>query len=138
MAYCRWSSDNFKCDVYTYAHVDGSWTTHVAGRRRLGLETLPENPYTREAIGAPDWSERYKAYHKALGELPFVNIDLPHVGETFKDVGPKECADTLRMLRGLGYHVPEYAIEELDQEAHDPDGIGRDGGYATDLEAKST
>ena len=29
MSYCRWSSDNFQCDVYCYADVSGGYTTHV-------------------------------------------------------------------------------------------------------------
>jgi hypothetical protein len=80
------------------------------------LESLPPSPYTREAIGAPDWAVRYKAYHAALQELPFEEIDLPHVGETFKDATPQEAAGTLRMLRGVGYHVPDGVIEELELE----------------------
>jgi hypothetical protein len=120
MSYCRWSSDDFKSDVYTYAHVDGSWTTHVAGRRRVGLDTLPENPYSREALNRADWKDLYKAYHAKLQSLEFVDIDLPHVGETFKDASPQECADTLRMLKGLGYHVPDGVIEALDDEEPEP------------------
>lgn len=34
MSYCRWSSMNWMCDVYTYEDVSGGWTTHVAGNRR--------------------------------------------------------------------------------------------------------
>jgi hypothetical protein len=120
MSYCRWSSDNFKSDVYTYAHIDGSWTTHVAGNRRVGLEMLPPSPYTRESLKRPDWKELYHKYHEVFGQLGFVKIDLPHAGETFKDATPQECADTLRMLRGVGYYVPEGVIEELDDEEIEP------------------
>lgn len=117
MSYCRWSSDNWKSDVYTYAHVDGSWTTHVAGRRRVGLDTLPPEPL--RSIGKYSsfaFLVAYRIYHDAMEGLPFVEIDLPHVGETFKDASPQECADTLRMLKGMGYHVPDGVIEELDDE----------------------
>lgn len=119
MAYCRWSSDDFRSDVYTYEHCDGSWTTHVAGRRRIGLEQLPESPYTREALQRSDWKDLYKSYHEVLQSLPFEDITLPHVGETFKDDSPQECADRLRMLRGLGYHVPDGVIEELEAEGRE-------------------
>jgi hypothetical protein len=37
MSYCRWSCDDFRSDVYTYAHIDGTWTTHVAGQTRNGV-----------------------------------------------------------------------------------------------------
>jgi len=116
MSYCRWSSDDFKCDVYVYEDVSGGWTTHIAGRRRIGLETLPPNPYTREALEDPKWNDMYKAYHLAVGSLPMEDITLPHAGETFHDPSPGECADHLEMLRSLGYYVPQYAIDALREE----------------------
>ncbi len=42
MSYCRWSTDEFRCDLYIYANVNGYWTIHVAGRTRDGEDiTLP-------------------------------------------------------------------------------------------------
>ncbi len=120
MSYCRWSSDGWKSDVYTYAHVDGSWTTHVAGRRRIGLDTLPASPYMfLGEYSSFAWAVCHQVYHKALDRLPFVEIDLPYVGETFKDASPQDCANTLRMLKGIGYYVPDGVIEELNNEEPD-------------------
>lgn len=118
MSYCRWSSDDWKSDVYTYVHVDGSWTTHVAGRRRVGLETLPPNPYAmlRRGYSQLAFVVAYRLYNAALDNLPLVDIDLPYAGATFKDVRPQACAATLRMLRAAGYHVPDGVIEELEAE----------------------
>ena len=42
MAYCRWSSMNWRCDIYCYQHVDGGYTTHVASNRVLG--DIPAEP----------------------------------------------------------------------------------------------
>ena len=42
MSYCRWSSDNWKCDLYCYEDVSGGITTHVAGNRIVG--DIPEAP----------------------------------------------------------------------------------------------
>lgn len=114
MSYCRWSSDNWRSDVYTYAHVDGTWTTHVASRKRIG--ELPEHPGWDEPIDN-DWLRRAKAHSDAVSASELVPIGLPHDGKTFKDAGPLECAATLIMLRATGYHVPSYAIEELEAEA---------------------
>ena len=33
MSYCRWSSDDFQCDVYVYESVAGGFVTHVAANR---------------------------------------------------------------------------------------------------------
>lgn len=117
MSYCRWSSDGFRSDVYTYADVDGSWTTHVAGRKKVGLDTLPPDPLA--LIGEmprPEWLVAYKAFHDAYDQLEFADIDHPHSGDTFNDESPQACAATLKMLRGLGYHVPDGVIEELEGE----------------------
>ena len=47
MSYCRFSSDDWQCDVYVYADVAGGWTTHVAAVRFVFDKELPppvENP----------------------------------------------------------------------------------------------
>ena len=127
MSYCRWSSDGFRSDVYVYEDVNGGWTTHVAGNRRLHLDTLPPDPYTPKMlqkirdkeITHQEWAENYKAYSKALGELPLVEIDLPHAAKTFNDPSPGACADRLEALRALGYYVPQYAIDELREEQNE-------------------
>lgn len=117
MSYCRWSSDNHRSDVYTYECIDGFWTTHVAGLKRVG--EIPEHPSYSEPIN-DDWMRRAKVHRDAVEAAELVKIGLPHDGKTFKDTGPAECADTLKMLREAGYHVPSWAIEELEAEAAEP------------------
>lgn len=120
MSYCRWSSDNWKSDVYVYADVNGGWTTHVAGRKKAGLDSLPPNPMLLIGKVSPDdWNIAYKAHNEAYDKLEFVNIELPHAGKTFRNATAQECANTLRMLKGLGYHVPNGVIEELESEDSD-------------------
>src|SRR5687767_6611694 len=41
MSYCRWSTDDFQCDLYCYEDVSGGFTTHVAGRRKIWDAPLP-------------------------------------------------------------------------------------------------
>ena len=119
MSYCRWSCDNWRSDVYCYEHVDGTWTTHIAGRRRVGLENVPPAPGL-DLLGTPDvWKAAYVAHHAALDKCGFKDIVLEHAGETFKDAGPQEMHDRLLYLRGLGYHVPEHALRALREEALD-------------------
>jgi hypothetical protein len=116
MSYCRFSSDNWKSDVYVYAHVDGTWTTHVAGRKRVG--ELPEHPSWNEPID-DDWMRRAREHAAAVSAAEMVPIGLPHDGKTFKDGSPGECWATLVMLKTAGYHVPQYALDELYDEANE-------------------
>lgn len=111
MSYCRWSSDNFTSDVYVYEHVDGSWTTHVAGRRYVG----DVSPIT-DFKDAATWVAQSKAQSESLAKCVTTPIGLPSDGKTIKDDSPGGCADTLERLRAEGYTVPQYAIDELRAE----------------------
>jgi hypothetical protein len=117
MSYCRWSSDDFKCDVYVYAHCDGGWTTHVAGNRVVYKQPLPPEVEFVPHGDNTAWFERHEIISKMLDECDRVRIELPHVGETFSDPTPGACADRLEQLRALGYIVPQYAIDSLREEA---------------------
>ena len=114
MSYCRWSSDDFRCDLYVYADCDGTWTTHVAKQRYAG--EVPPTPDLRTA-STDEWMEAYKKQRAYLDAAEREPITLPHAGATFKDAGPAECAATLRMLREAGYRVPDCAIAALDEDA---------------------
>jgi hypothetical protein len=122
MSYARWSSDDFQSDVYTYADTMGGWTTWVAGRRHvMDRDTLPPEGMldTADEESRLRWISRYREVMQRVSTAPMVDIDLPYAGERFNDDTPGECADRLEMLRGLGYHVPEDAIERLrDEDAH--------------------
>lgn len=116
MSYCRFSSDDFKCDVYCY-EGGSEFVVHIAGNRVLGdIPTTP--PLTKETI--PAYMEAHKAQMEFLETCQRAPIDLPHAGESmgFDDAGA--CADGLEMLRGLGYNVPQYAIDTLREEATSP------------------
>lgn len=122
MSYCRWSSDCFRSDVYVIAHVDGTWTTYIAMSKRIEPWT-GEDPYSytwMKKCDTEEYKQLYLAFQEWLATSRKVNIDLPHAGETIKDDTPQACANTLRYLRNLGYHVPDGVIEELDAEEFDP------------------
>lgn len=127
MSYCRWSSEDWSSDVYVYEHVYGGWTTHVARSRHVFNEPLPptvdlpenfrELPNCEELLDV--WVDRYNKVMGLVDKASMQEIDLPHAGETFSDLIPQACADRLLMLRSLGYHVPQSAIDRLQEEAHD-------------------
>lgn len=124
MSYCRWSTDDFQCDVYVYADARGGWTTHVASNRYAYKEPLPPvvecDPDNEEVWQA--WLARHEVMRRLIDEADRVTIGLPHDGETYNDDTPSQCADRLEMLKGLGYVVPQDAIDSLRQEA--AEGVG--------------
>lgn len=113
MAYCRWSD----CDVYVYADIGGGWTTHVAGRRRVGGKGPDMDMSSAQRI-----METYQARMKWLEEhKEMEDLDLPGAGETFNDPTPGECADRLEALLKIGFDVPPEVIDELREEQKDMD-----------------
>ena len=120
MSYCRWSSDDYQCDVYVYPDSRGGWTTHVAGRRVIFGAPLPEpaplpHPFTDAQFDA--WADRHRKVQDMLDMAERVDIGLPHDGETFNDPTPGDCAERLQSLRNAGYNVPQYAVDALLEES---------------------
>ena len=117
MSYCRFSSDNWSCDIYCYEGGSG-FVTHVAGNRVLG--DIPKTPaLTKESI--PDYMVAHKAQMAFFDTCERAPIGLPHDGESFDDDTAGECADRLESLRADGYNVPQYAIDALREEAANPE-----------------
>lgn len=114
MSYCRWSSDDWTCDVYVYEGSCG-FVIHVAGNRVCG-----DIPRTPELTTDPASIEAYVAAHQA--QMKFLEtcqrqpIGLPFAGESLSAESAGECADELEKLRTLGYNVPQYAIDNLREE----------------------
>ena len=119
MSYCRWSSDDYQCDVYCYGDVSGGYTTHVAGRRHMiDLSTLPPPiPFTVEH--QDEWMARHKALMALLEGADTKPIGLPYDGQSFNDPTAGEAAERLKMLKEVGYNVPQYAIDALLEEDKD-------------------
>jgi hypothetical protein len=117
MSYCRWSSDNFKSDVYCYESEQG-YVIHVADTRIV--DPLPRNPYdVNDFIKNPIWVTllRNKVWRQAFDKSERVEINLPHAGTTIYANSPAACAIKLMELQLFGYHVPQYAIDALVHEA---------------------
>lgn len=136
MSYCRFSSNNFRCDVYVYEDVYGGWTTHVAAYRHAippiptiptgwwtGLGEYDENTkrivYPNRFVQAAAWvmlrvymaSSRLHSWSARV--IPRRKIGLPFDGMRFNDDSPSACADRLEELRAIGYKVPQCAIDAL-------------------------
>lgn len=116
MSYCRFSSEDFQCDVYAYESVHGGFAVHVAGNRVVFTEPLPAQvPLEKENIAA--FIERHHKVMKMVDAAKRMPIGLPHDGEDFCEGDASACADRLESLRTLGYRVPQYAIDSLREEA---------------------
>lgn len=122
MSYCRWSSNDWDCDVYVYADYYGGWVTHVAGNRLVvdrdtwpDPVSLPSSPVEDDPNFQP-WIDRYRFVLDAVSNADRAPIGLPHDGESFNDDTPGQCAQRLEGLRGMGYHVPQNAIDALKEE----------------------
>lgn len=131
MSYCRFSSDNWKSEVYVYANVSGAWTIHVAGNKIVG--DVPEEDLSFLSIKdreSPEYKaaiQRFTDGHKAaLGFLATASrcdLTLPHAGETFDTASPGDCADKLEELAALGYHIPAGVIDDLRAEQRGPNDV---------------
>lgn len=117
MSYCRWSSDDWQCDVYVYEDCDGGWTTHVAVRRQLNVL---RNPYPFQPGSFNRWLVMHRVQMDLMKEEPADWLDLaaigPEAGESYNDRTPGECADRLEALKVKGFNVPQYAIDTLREE----------------------
>lgn len=121
MSYCRWSDNDFQCDLYVYEDVSGGYQIMVAASRYVFAEPLPE---PLDFLLIPGFTEEqgnaYLARHakvmNMVKEASSERIHLPYAGEFFHYDTPGECADQLKYLQEIGYRVPQYAIDALRAE----------------------
>lgn len=100
MSYCRFSSENFACDLYCYATAEG-YVTNVATHR---LKEAPPRGIKARAeyfANAAEWAP----------------IGLAHDGEHYLDSSLGEMIARIQSLAELGYHVPVGLVESLQDEA---------------------
>jgi len=115
MSYCRWSSNDFQCDVYVYEHVGGYWVIHIAENRTVFKDPIP--PKIDPVKDVNGWIKREKLVTEMSHRSKREKIGLPYDGETFYESNQLDTANRLKELKKIGYMVPDYAIEELENEA---------------------
>lgn len=113
MSYCRWSTDDFQCDLYVY-ESDRGFEVLVADLKRVYSEPLPP-PIDL----MPDTADAWFARRAAVKAIPheMVPIGLPSDGLRQTCETAADCADLLERLKGEGYVFPYDLIEELRTEA---------------------
>jgi hypothetical protein len=129
MSYCRWSSDDYRCDLYCYEDVHGGYTTHVASSR-YDWEPPTPSPYSAEGMkalmkkpGGSDWAEASKAYHDKLQAAPLTPINLPFDGQSFNDPDLISFRQRLTDLRSAGYRFPQDVLDTVDEEIREEGGV---------------
>ncbi len=113
MSICRWSDDKFRCDLYIYQGWDDYYHVHVAGRRYITKEEMPEISWD---LSAEEILKRYNKVHEILDRSELVDIDLPYAGESFTVRTAQELKDLVTKLKIIGYRVPEFVFNKIEKE----------------------
>lgn len=112
MSYCRFSTNDFRCDVYVYASRDG-WVIHVARNKSVLPDDMPDEP---DLDDVDAWVKHMQLIQGLVQTSRRVPLDLGHDGETFVLPSPGECADKLAMLAECGYRMPPRVVTDLREE----------------------
>ncbi len=123
MAICRWSDENFTCDLYIYHHVHGGLQLDVAGNRYAYDRSKAPRWAETPSLDADDsvwaaWSEIYAQQRAQLRKLMeeggLEPINGPYDGhhENFED--PESLIEFIeKELIPAGYEVPRWVIPTL-------------------------
>jgi hypothetical protein len=124
MSYCRFSSNDFQCDLYIYGDVQGGITIHVSASRYVFAKPLPpsleypgpDTPKDEVYAWAKKEADRMVAVMAMLDHKTMVPIELPYAGQSFYGLSGVEAVVKVRALKKLGYRVPGGVIEALEED----------------------
>jgi hypothetical protein len=115
MSYCRWSSDNFGCDLYCYESREGFETNVASFRHRRWLRLFHFLTDKRVPI-TDDHTIRLSRWN--LWGLPHwlthKRIRLPYAGKYFTDATEQEMFGRILDLVRTGYHIPHSLRKEVE------------------------
>ena len=112
MSYCRFSSDNWRCDVYCYESEQGD-VTHVASSRIVG--DVPVVPFFF-SVPQSDFFSAMKKQSDFVNNAEREKIGLEHDGKTFIDSSVEKLYERLESLVNAGYMIPTYVFASLGEE----------------------
>lgn len=123
MAYCRYSTDDFQCDLYVYSDNNG-YTILVARYRVYYYEPLPPEVLTPLGSLNLDLLEaqvarmnKIQSMYEMADKQP---IGLEADGESWFGIDRDHAVAVLQYLRDLGYRFPYNIIEEIAEEPDTP------------------
>lgn len=118
MSYCRFSSDNFNCDLYIYEDVSGGFTTHVASNR-LRKWTKLFYWITDRRLKFENYTTRWRRFY--LFKLPIFlthkKIDGLFDGRQFNDSTILDLLVRVVELKMYGYKIPKEAYDKIAEES---------------------
>ena len=112
MSYCRWSSDDWKSDIYAYG-CDGGYQIYVAGNRIQG--NIPATPDLMKG----DVSEWVIAHNKQMDFIKTAerkSIGLPCDGDSYLCETLEDFLIKLTELKETGYHIPKDVFDAIKSE----------------------
>ena len=118
MSYCRFSSDDFRCNFYAYGDSSGGYVLHVAASR-VNWEPPERSPYRFDETSdmtEDEFRAVHEEYHRRLQDSPRSNISLPGAGETFRFDTLREMRDRMKELIDLGFRAPDWLLPSLEGE----------------------
>ncbi len=115
MSFCRFSSDDFQCDLYCYEDMYGGYRTQVAQSRVVFNQPLPPKiDFTSGRMD--DWLARHQVVQSMVREAKRKRIGLPFDGENFVDETLEDFLQRLLNLRKAGYRFPDSVIDAVKAE----------------------
>ena len=115
MSYCRFSSNNWNCDIYAYESCMGGWEVHVAANRIVG--NIPKVDYGLIKDGEYEkFSKQHKAQMEFLRNCKRKEIGLSMDGESFNCPTLIDFKQKMIELREAGYNFPDYVLEDIEYE----------------------
>jgi hypothetical protein len=93
MSLCRWSSNNFMCDIYCYESESG-YVIHVATNRHV--KPSPKMPDYTKKVSKAEMAKYQKAYRKWADNTISKPIGLPCDGETYDCMTPRSAWISLK------------------------------------------
>lgn len=113
MSYCRFSTDNFRSDVYVY-HGDDGYVCHIASRKISNIDQCPEISISLSLEDNQKFIERYRIRQEWM-ENRALRVPIEHhlAGTTFTTDTSEDMVEELLFLREEGFHIPQNAIDML-------------------------
>ena len=112
MSYCRFSSDDYKSDIYAYEANEGFFV-HVANRRYDG--DIPKLPVWDE-VTPEEYFSAMAAQTETIKNLPMVDIGGPYDGQCFIYESLHDLRDGLKSISEVGYNVPQFVFDAIEEE----------------------
>jgi len=116
MSYCRWSCNDFQCDLYVYESAHG-FEIHVASNRRVYKEPLP--PPCTSPVGSDAWWARHQKVSAMLEDCVLEPIGLPCDGESYTEDSAEDALARIEELLAMGYRGTEHLVAILKEEIAD-------------------